>query len=159
MKEQKLLSTSVLVEAVSVALKSLTVDDEERTSIMEELQASIAYEQNRSSPIAFLKGKAEDECLVLKNVAWLEADGCYTKFHCMDGSTHILTANLVSTLRQLKANGWDDFLRIHKSYAVNFNHIKSKCGNTLRVGKTELTIGRTYREYFEKHIIILNKLS
>lgn len=34
MKEQKLLSTSVLVEAVSVALKSLTVDDEERTSIM-----------------------------------------------------------------------------------------------------------------------------
>ena len=48
MKEQKLLSTSVLVEAVSVALKSLTVDDEERTSIMEELQASIAYEQNRS---------------------------------------------------------------------------------------------------------------
>ena len=159
MKEQKLLSTSVLVEAISVALKPLIENEEDRASIMEEFQASIAYVKNQPSPIAFLKGKEEDECVVLKNVAWLEADGCYTKFHCMDGCTHMLTANLVSVLRQLQANGWDDFLRIHKSYAVNINHIKSKCGNTLRIGKTELPIGRTYREYFEKHIFTLNKLS
>lgn len=158
MKEQKLLSTSVLVEAVSVALKSLTVDDEERTSIMEELQASIAYEQNRSSPIAFLKGKAEDECVVLKNVTWLEADGSYTKFHCADGKTRVLTANLVSTLRQLMANGWNCFVRIHKSYAVNVHHIKSKIGNVLRVGKAELTIGRKYRESFGKCCFSLGKL-
>lgn len=110
MKEQILLCTSALAEAVGVALKAFVENEEDRENIMEELQANIAYAQNRPSPIAFLKGKEEDECVVLKNVVWLEADGCYTKFHCIDGSTHILTANLVSALRQLKAIGWDDFL-------------------------------------------------
>lgn len=157
MGEQKMLSTPVLIEAVGVALTSLIANDEERVNAIEKLQASIAYVKNHLSPIAFLKGKEEDECIVLKNVVWLEADGCYTKFHCIDGSTHILTANLVSALRQLRAHGWDDFLRIHKSYAVNINHIKAKRGNALLVGKAELLIGRTYREYFEKHIIILHK--
>jgi len=157
MKEQILLSTSALAEAVGVALKLLIENEEDRANIMEELLANVTYLQNRSSPIAFLKGKEEDECIVLKNVVWIEADGCYTKFHCVDGSTHILTANLVSALRQLKANGWDDFLRIHKSHAVNINHIKAKRGNVLLVGETELLIGRTYREYFEKHILILHK--
>lgn len=157
MKEQKLLSSTALIEAIGASLQSLIKNDEERAFIIEKLQDSMSYIQNRPCPIAFLKGKEEDECVVLKNVAWLEADGCYTKFHCVDGSTPVLTANLVSTLRQLKANGFDDFLRIHKSYAVNINYIKSRCGNTLRVGKTELIIGRTYREYFEKHIITLRK--
>lgn len=155
--EQKLLSTSVLVEAISVVLKSLVENEEESANVIDVLQSSIDYVHNRPKPIAFLKGKEEDECVVLKNVVWLEADGCYTKFHCFDGSTHILTANLVSSLRQLKANGWNDFLRIHKSYAVNINHIKAKRGNALLVGEMELLIGRTYREYFEKHIIILHK--
>nr|WP_297227734.1 LytTR family DNA-binding domain-containing protein [uncultured Prevotella sp.] len=158
MKEERLLSASVFMEAMSIALRNLAIDDEICNCIMQNVVSGVEYVQNHSSPIAFLKGKDEDECVILENVTWLEADGSYTKFHCADGKTRVLTANLVSTLRQLMANGWNCFVRIHKSYAVNVHHIKSKIGNVLRVGKAELTIGRKYRESFGKCCFSLGKL-
>ena len=158
MKEGFLLSSSVLIEAMGIVLKRLVKNEEVERCILEEVTIGISYVQNRPSQIAFLKGKEQDECIVLKDVMWLEADGSYTKFHCVDGKTRVLTANLVSTLRQLASNGWDAFLRIHKSYAVNIHHIKSKIGNVLRVGKADLAIGRSYRKVLEKYFITLRKL-
>lgn len=158
MKEGLLLSSSALIEAMSIVLKRLVKNEEVERYILDEVTMGISYVQNRPSHIAFLKGKEQDECIVLKDVMWLEADGSYTKFHCVDGKTRVLTANLVSTLRQLASNGWDAFLRIHKSYAVNIHHIKSKIGNVLRVGKADLAIGRSYRKVLEKYFITLRKL-
>ena len=59
MKGQKLLSTSVLVEAVSVALKSLEENEEERANVIEKLQSSIDYVQKHPKPIAVLKEKVK----------------------------------------------------------------------------------------------------
>lgn len=158
MEKERLLPVSALIEAMGVALKKLVVDEKVYNDIMQEFAGCVEHVLNRPRKIALLKGKDVDECVVVENVAWLEADGSYTKFHCIDGRTHMLTANLVSTLRQLVANGWDCFIRIHKSYAVNIHHIKSKIGNVLQVGKTDLIIGRAYREYLGKHIFSLKKL-
>ena len=159
MKEERLLPMSAFVEALSVALNNLSVGEDVCNNVLQDVLAGMKCVQNRPCKIAFIKGKDADECVVLENVAWLEADGSYTKFHCSDGKTHMLTANLVSSLRQLVSNGWDSFIRIHKSYAVNIHHIKSKIGNILRVGKTELAIGRTYREFFGKCFFSLSKLA
>lgn len=158
MEKERLLPVSALIEAMGVALKKLVVDEKVHNDIMQEVAGSIEHVLNRPRKIAFLKGKVVDECIAVENVAWLEADGSYTKFHCIDGRTHMLTANLVSALRQLVANGWDCFVRIHKSYAVNIHHIRSKIGNVSQVGKADLAVSRAYREFFEKHIFSLRKL-
>lgn len=158
MERERLLPVSALIEAMGVALKKLVVDEKVHNDIMQEVAGCIEHVLNRPRKIAFLKGNEVDDCIAVENVAWLEADGSYTKFHCVDGRTHMLTANLVSALRQLVANGWDCFVRIYKSYAVNIHHIKSKIGNVLQVGKADLAVGRAYREFFGKHIFSLRKL-
>ncbi len=158
MKEERLLPMSALVEAMRIALRKLSVDEDICDSMMQEVVSSVSYVQNRPCKIAFLKGKEEDECVILENIAWLEADGSYTKFHSVDGKTRVLTANLVSALRQLATNGWDSFVRIHKSYAVNIHHVKSKVGNVLRVGKSDLAIGRAYQNLFRRCYFTLGKL-
>jgi len=158
MEKEKLVPISALVEAMGVALKKLVADEKVYNDIMQEVAGSIERVSRHSCKIAFLRGKEKDECVVLENVAWLEADGSYTKFHNVDGKTHVLTANLVSTLRQLAAHNWDCFVRIHKSYAVNIYHVKTKDGNVLQVGKSDLVIGRAYRDLFRTHYFSLGKL-
>lgn len=156
MKEEKLISVSVLMDALADALAKV-IDVDTRQYVLEELETSIDRVQIRHKPLVFLKGWEEDECVHIDKVTWIEAAGSYAKFHGIGGKTQVLTANLASTLRQLEAYGYDNFLRIHNSYAVNADYITSRRGNTLQVGKKEFVIGRSYKQYFEKHIITLKK--
>lgn len=82
---QKLLPVSALASVLSMTLKKLIVDEETRNNIMEVFGVSVSHVHNSPHKIAFLKGKEEDVCVLLKEVVWLEADGSYTKFHCLDG--------------------------------------------------------------------------
>lgn len=125
---------------------------------MDEFLAQVDCVSNYPAKIVVIKGKYEEVCFPMKDVTWIEADGSYTIFHLLDGRKEIMTGNLIAVLRQLNANGCTEFLRIHKSYAVNINYVNSKFGNTIRVGKTNLTIGRHYRKEFEKHCIFIKKL-
>lgn len=156
MKENNLISLTVLKDAFANTL-SRFINEGLRQHIMETFDTSIGYIKSCHLPLVFLKGKEEDECVHLDKVTWLEADGSYTKFHSIDGKTQILTANLASTLRQLEVIGYNNFLRIHHSYALNIDYITSRCGNTLYIGKQEFTIGRNYKKYVEEHIITLKK--
>lgn len=42
--------------------------------------------------------------------------------------------------------GRTQFLRVHKSYIVNLNHVSEFAGNFLRIGNEQIAIGATYRE-------------
>ena len=156
MKENKLISLTALKDAFANTISRIA-DEDMRQHFMETFDASIGYARNCHLPLVFLKGKEEDECVHIDKVIWLEADGSYTKFHSIDGKTQMLTANLASTLRQLGAIGYNNFLRIHHSYALNIDYITSRCGNTLYIGNKEFIIGRNYKKYVEEHIITLKK--
>lgn len=127
MKEEKLISVTVLMEAMANALSKVG-DDDTKNRVIEALENSIEYTRNRYQQLVFLKGREKDECVHLDKIAWLEADGSYTKFHSIGGKTQILTANLASTLRQLESHGYYNFLRIHSSHAVNTDHVTARCG-------------------------------
>lgn len=156
MKEKKLISVTAFMDAMYEALAKV-VDVDSRKLVLEELETSIGLVQNRHNQLVFLKGWEENECVHLDKIAWIEADGSYTKFHEIGGRTQVLAANLASTLRQLEAYGYDNFLRIHNSHAVNTDYVTTRRGNTLQVGKKEFVIGRSYKQYFEKHVVTLKK--
>ena len=42
----------------------------------------------------------------------------------------------------------DQFIQIHRSYIINFSRITVIEGNTVKLGKTELSIGKIFREEF-----------
>lgn len=130
MKEDKLISLTALKNAFGHTL-SIVADEDMRQHVMKVFDASVGYVRNCHKPLVFLKGKEEDECVHLDKVAWLEADGSYTKFHEIGGKIQILTANLASTLRQLESYGYNNYLRIHHSYAVNIDYVTARSGNTI----------------------------
>ena len=58
----------------------------------------------------------------IENILYCEADGSYTKFHLVNGKSHISSTNLKKNELLLKEHL---FYRIHRSSLVNLNHIKS----------------------------------
>lgn len=156
MKEEKLISVAVLMDAIADSIVKIA-DKDTCSQILEELKTSMGAMKNRHKSLVFLKGREEDECVHLDKVSWIEADGSYTKFHNIGGKTQVLSANIASTLRQLESYGYSNFLRIHHSYAVNTDYVIARCGNILYIDQKEITIGRSYKKYFEEHCVTLKK--
>ncbi|MEX0275225.1 MAG: LytR/AlgR family response regulator transcription factor, partial [Flavobacteriaceae bacterium] len=89
----------------------------------------------------FVKSDKKIIKIELKDLVYAEAYGNYVKVYT---DTMILTAQTLSDfLTQLP----DDFLRIHKSYIINFNHLKLIDGNQVLLGNgTKLPVGKSYRK-------------
>lgn len=62
MKEEKLISVSVLMDALADALARI-MDEKSCQYVMEEIGNSIENVRNRHKPLVFLKGWEEDECV------------------------------------------------------------------------------------------------
>lgn len=57
----------------------------------------------------------------MKDILYCESDDNYTKFHLGDGQYHLVTKSLREIQELLEER---DFLRVHRQYLINLNHIK-----------------------------------
>lgn len=57
----------------------------------------------------------------MKDILYCESDDNYTKFHLGDGQYHMVTKPLREIQELLEER---DFLRVHRQYLINLNHIK-----------------------------------
>lgn len=84
-------------------------------------------------------------------VRWLEADGNYVRVHLGDESLRMRGSLAAATARL----GRDRFVRIHRSAAVNLDHVAEICpwfsGDcvVVLVDGTRLRMSRTYRKELE----------
>jgi hypothetical protein len=89
-----------------------------------------------------------DHRLAVASIRYLKSEGNYVAFHG-DGPPvlGLMTMDAAQSLL-------DDprFLRVHRSYIANADHVDRVAGTTIRVGKTELPIGRTYRQTVRKRL-------
>jgi DNA-binding LytR/AlgR family response regulator len=104
--------------------------------------------------IAFRDG-ARHHLLVPSRIAFVKADDDYCTFHMVDGREVTVTMALKATLALLPP----DFLRIHRSHAINLRHLSGILpGPNGRIAKlaegTILPIGRTY--VADLHALIAN---
>ncbi|UTW61033.1 response regulator transcription factor [bacterium SCSIO 12741] len=67
----------------------------------------------------------------IRQIVLLSATSNYTTFHLEDGTSIVLA----KTIRSFESVLGDDFIRIHRSYCVNLQHIKefSHAGNELKM--------------------------
>ena len=89
----------------------------------------------------FLRGDKKYTQLVIDEILYIEAAGNYTK---------VITTNETITTREkfsamLTSLPADDFLQIHKSFAVATKHIKSVEGNRIAIGDHIIPIGKVYK--------------
>lgn len=81
------------------------------------------------------------DLIEINKIISCKADNNYTEFSFIDGSKILISKTLRKVEEQLKDYG---FLRVHKKYMVNLNHIKSyqkgKMGSLIMVDNSEIII-------------------
>ena len=80
----------------------------------------------------------------LANLLYVEADSNHINIHTSD-KKFVLRLSLNQLFDKLL---FDKLVRIHRSFAVNIDAIRSFTDQTVLVGTTELPIGRNYKEDF-----------
>jgi DNA-binding LytR/AlgR family response regulator len=89
----------------------------------------------------FLRGDKKHTQLVIDEILYIEAAGNYTKV--ITTNETITTREKISSLMTLLPA--DDFLQVHKSFAVATKHIKSVEGNQIIIGDHIIPVGKVYK--------------
>lgn len=89
----------------------------------------------------FLRGDKKYSQVVIDDIQFIEAAGNYTKVITVNET--IITREKISSL--LASFPQQEFLQVHKSFAVSKRHIKSIEGNQIFVGDRVIPIGKVFK--------------
>lgn len=110
-----------------------------------------------TEPHIFLRINKKMVRFMLSEILYIESLKDYIKIYTTLGN-HIIHKSLSSIVSELPSV---NFIRVHKSYAIAINKIKSVDGNCIEIGNKTVPIGRTYikkaKELIFKGNIILTK--
>ncbi len=98
-----------------------------------------------AAPIAedlFVKSDGKLIRLLAKDILYVESLKSYLLIHTITQKI-IIYSTMLNMVEQLAARA--EFIRIHKSYLINKNHIKLIQNNIITIHNTELPIGAVYR--------------
>ncbi|CAL2060404.1 LytTR family DNA-binding domain-containing protein [Tenacibaculum sp. 190524A05c] len=117
-----------------------------KTTPVSNTQPIIVNKENEANSL-FVKSDKKIIKLNFDEIYYVEAYGNYIKIYT---DTMILTPQtLTEFLTKLPSN----FLRVHKSFAINFNHLKLIDGNQVRLGNDKIVpVGKSYRKELIKQI-------
>ncbi len=109
------------------------------TPVKTQVQATVVTE-NKSKSI-FIRSNKKHTQVVIDTIQYIEASGNYTK---------IITTAETITIREkvsyvLELLPKDEFLQVHKSFAVATKHIKSIEGNRILIADHIIPIGKMYK--------------
>ena len=94
----------------------------------------------------FLKQNNSHFQVAIDSILFIEASGNYTKVITTDGIISI-REKISDTIQLFSDN---DFLQVHKSFAVAKKHIRSVEGNRIYIGDHKVPIGQTYKSNVNK---------
>jgi DNA-binding LytR/AlgR family response regulator len=106
-----------------------------------------------SAPIDkfFVRNNQELKAIEPNEVLYAESDDNYANIYTLN-EKHVVSHTLKSVEEKLQANG---FVRIHKSYLINFRKITSIHEGYAFIDEIKLPIGRSYRDDLLKNLSIL----
>jgi len=99
----------------------------------------------------FIRDNYELKSIEADDILYVEGDDNYANIYTYSRK-HVVSHTLKSVEEQLSTKG---FIRIHKSYLVNFRKITSIHEGYVFINDIKLTIGRAYKEQLIKSISIL----
>lgn len=110
------------------------------TNAKEDISASRDY--------FFVKKDSVLTKLPIKDILWIEALGDYVTIHLKE-QKFILHATLKAIEGKLPAN---KFVRVHRSYIVQIDNIKTVEDTTIYINEISIPIGAIYKENFIKRL-------
>lgn len=113
-------------------------------------QEKLLVGQDKSKDV-YIRQEGKYIRLELDDILFFENVGDYVRIRTPD-TTYIIHSTLKSIDKKVND---PRFLRVHRSYIVNLNHIKDIEENTLVIGKTVIPISRNNRPTLMKRINVL----
>ena len=89
----------------------------------------------------FLRGDKKYTQLVIDDILYIEASGNYTKV--ITKNETLVTREKISNMLTLLPS--DEFLQVHKSFAIAIKYIHSIEGNRISIGDHTIPIGKMFR--------------
>ena len=84
--------------------------------------------------------------VLLDNILYIESDKDYVKVFTEKG--FIITRQTIASVEAMLSES--QFIRIHRSYIISLNKLKSFTAEVVEIGNKELPIGKLYRNNFLK---------
>ncbi|SKB86793.1 LytR/AlgR family response regulator transcription factor [Dyadobacter psychrophilus] len=115
-------------------------------SVPAEAGCNVILTKNDGQENAYLFVKADSKIhkVAHTNIDFVEAYGEYVLIFC--GKEKIMTLGQLGKMEQmLRGPG---FVRVHRSFIVNFAKVDAIQGNTIYIGEREIPLSKTYREAF-----------
>jgi DNA-binding LytR/AlgR family response regulator len=108
---------------------------------------SIAPEENRpATSFIYLRVDRKMIKVLLDDILYIESDKDYVKVFTEKG--FIITRQTIASVEAMLSES--QFIRIHRSYIVSLNKLKSFTAEAVEIGNKELPIGKLYRNNFLK---------
>lgn len=104
------------------------------------------YDQD---PHIFLKVDKKLIKIFLTDILYIESLKDYIKLHSREGA-FISHKSLSSISEELPS---ENFIRVHKSYTIAIDKVKSIEGNLIEIGNKKIPIGRNYVKYAKERIL------
>ena len=89
----------------------------------------------------FVKQKQQFVKIYFKDILFLKSDHVYTEIFVKNGEKYIIRESLGEYANRLN----EDFLRVHRSFIVNFQHITRIEANLLLINTFEIPISKQHR--------------
>ncbi|NAS30751.1 response regulator [Flavobacteriaceae bacterium R38] len=96
----------------------------------------------------FIKGDKKHHQVYTNDILLIEAYGNYCKIHLEEET--IITLQKIS---DFETGLPSDFIRVHKSFIIAKNKVKSIEGNTIHLKKQSIPIGQTYKNAIKKFFV------
>ena len=108
---------------------------------------SIATEDNKpATSFIYLRVDRKMIKVLLADILYIESDKDYVKVFTEKG--FIITRQTIASVEAMLSES--QFIRIHRSYIVSLNKLKSFTAENVEIGNKELPIGKLYRNNFLK---------
>ena len=127
-------------------MKALNKLDEKKASNIAPSNNDVKMKTNR----LFLKGDKKQHLVHIEEILFIEAYGSYTKV-VLEQET-IVTHQSISSLEKILPSS--DFIRVHKSFIIATDKIRTIEGNRIIIKDHFVPVGQTYKQHLKK---ILNR--
>ena len=95
-------------------------------------------------PYLFVKADSKIHKISFDSVDYIEAYGEYVLIFC--GKEKIMTLGQLGKMEQMLPR--TRFVRVHRSFILNFAKVDSIQGNTIYIGERQVPLSKSYREAF-----------
>ncbi len=110
--------------------------------------SQIEINTNNKADYIFVKSEYKNIKINFKDILYIEGLSDYIKIHLLNGEK-ILSLQSLKAFNEKLPNS---FIRIHRSFIISFDKIKSIQKNRVFIGNKELSVGESYKEEFLKII-------